>query len=523
MDKSQKYDRQLRLWQANGQVALESSKVCLINGTATGCEILKNLVLPGIGSFTVLDNKLVDGTDVGNNFFLDLDSIGSPRAERVAVFLQELNEDVKGFHMAENPINVINNRPEYFLQFSLVISTELHEKPLLKLSEILWKAKIPLVVVRTVGFTGYVRLVLPEHEIIETHPENINDLRLDVPFPALSKYAQSIDLDALDNMDHAHIPYVVILLKYLEQWRNYHGHLPITSAEKNTFKQTIINGKRTPDQENFDEALAGVWKACSVTKVSSSVEEIFKDPACENITAESSSFWINTRAVRDFVANEGHGLLPLAGALPDMKADTTSYVSLQNIYRKKALEDVASVRARVDDILTLIGRPRNFISDQEVETFCKNAAFIQVIRYRSLQEEYINNPKRTEIGQWLRDPDDNIVHYVLIRAIDRFYEAHQRYPDAATLDDEGESEFHLFKKTVTAFLNELGINTSLPHLDDFIHEICRAGGSEQPNIAALVGGIASQEIIKLITSQYIPINNTCIFAGIKSTSSTYIL
>jgi hypothetical protein len=37
------------------QVALEHASVCLINATATGTEILKSLVLPGLGSFTILD------------------------------------------------------------------------------------------------------------------------------------------------------------------------------------------------------------------------------------------------------------------------------------------------------------------------------------------------------------------------------------------------------------------------------------------------------------------------------------
>lgn len=48
--KSQKYDRQLRLWGANGQAALESAHVCLLNnGCGTvGVETLKNLVLPGM-------------------------------------------------------------------------------------------------------------------------------------------------------------------------------------------------------------------------------------------------------------------------------------------------------------------------------------------------------------------------------------------------------------------------------------------------------------------------------------------
>jgi amyloid beta precursor protein binding protein 1 len=52
---------------------------------------------------------------------------------------------------------------------------------------------------------------------------------------------------------------------------------------------------------------------------------------------------------------------------------------------------------------------------------------------------------------------------------------------------------------------------------------CRAGGSELANIASLLGGMVSQEVIKLITKQYIPMNNTVIFDGVRSTSSSYIL
>lgn len=48
MDKQQKYDRQLRLWGDHGQKALENSKICLVNVTAIGTEILKNIILPGM-------------------------------------------------------------------------------------------------------------------------------------------------------------------------------------------------------------------------------------------------------------------------------------------------------------------------------------------------------------------------------------------------------------------------------------------------------------------------------------------
>lgn len=70
-EKTRRYDRQLRLWGDHGQWSLERANVCLINATATGCEALKSLVLPGCGAFTIVDDKTVQGEDVGNNFFLD--------------------------------------------------------------------------------------------------------------------------------------------------------------------------------------------------------------------------------------------------------------------------------------------------------------------------------------------------------------------------------------------------------------------------------------------------------------------
>ena len=48
--KERKYDRQLRLWAASGQAALEDAHVLLINSGpgVVGLETLKNLVLPGM-------------------------------------------------------------------------------------------------------------------------------------------------------------------------------------------------------------------------------------------------------------------------------------------------------------------------------------------------------------------------------------------------------------------------------------------------------------------------------------------
>lgn len=97
-DKEKKYDRQLRLWAASGQAALESAHLLLVNSGAgtVGVETLKNLVLPGIGQFTIADDAVVNTADLGVNFFLDESSLGTSRARACTDFLLELNPEVKG-------------------------------------------------------------------------------------------------------------------------------------------------------------------------------------------------------------------------------------------------------------------------------------------------------------------------------------------------------------------------------------------------------------------------------------------
>lgn len=53
-----------RLWGDHGQATLEAAHVCLINATGLGTEILKSLVLPGIGAFTIVDGKKITIEDV---------------------------------------------------------------------------------------------------------------------------------------------------------------------------------------------------------------------------------------------------------------------------------------------------------------------------------------------------------------------------------------------------------------------------------------------------------------------------
>lgn len=61
-----------RIWGEHGQSSLERARVCVLNCGPTGSEALKNLVLGGIGSFTIVDASKVSPSDLGNNYLGEL-------------------------------------------------------------------------------------------------------------------------------------------------------------------------------------------------------------------------------------------------------------------------------------------------------------------------------------------------------------------------------------------------------------------------------------------------------------------
>ncbi|XP_074226727.1 NEDD8-activating enzyme E1 regulatory subunit isoform X2 [Camelus bactrianus] len=505
--KEQKYDRQLRLWGDHGQEALESAHVCLINATATGTEILKNLVLPGIGSFTVIDGNQVSGEDAGNNFFLQRSSIGKNRAQAAMEFLQELNNDVSGSFVEESPENLLDNDPSFFCRFTIVVATQLPESTLLRLADVLWNSQVPLLICRTYGLVGYMRIIIKEHPVIESHPDNaLEDLRLDKPFPELREHFQSYDLDHME--------------------KKTNGRIPKTYKEKEDFRDLIRQGilknenGAPEDEENFEEAIKNVNTALNTTQIPSSIEDIFNDDRCINITKQTPTFWILARALKEFVAKEGQGNLPVRGTIPDMIADSGKYIKLQNVYREKAKKDAAAVGNHVAKLLQSIGQAPESISEKELKLLCSNSAFLRVVRCRSLAEEYgLDTVNKDEIISSMDNPDNEIVLYLMLRAVDRFHKQHGRYPGMSNY--QVEEDIGKLKSCLTGFLQEYGLSVMVK--DDYVHEFCRYGAAEPHTIAAFLGGAAAQEVIKIITKQFVIFNNTYIYSGMSQTSATFQL
>lgn len=56
--------------------------------------------------------------------------------------------------------------------------------------------------------------------------------------------------------------------------------------------------------------------------------------------------------------------------------------------------------------------------------------------------------------------------------------------------------------------------------------ICRCstryGAAELHAVASLMGGIAAQEAVKLLTHQYVPLNNTYVYVGIAGAGGVFL-
>ncbi|KAH8728808.1 hypothetical protein GQ44DRAFT_646715 [Phaeosphaeriaceae sp. PMI808] len=542
--KEKKYDRQLRLWGATGQIALEHSHILLINSGpgVVGVETLKNLVLPGIGNFTIQDSAIVNEADLGANFFLEEDHLGGYRAEHTCNLLKELNPDVEG-HFVTEPVESWLLQPDALKPYTLIIVTApIRPQLLAHLSEHANTALIPLFYVHSIGFYSHFSVHLPPaYPIVDTHPspETTQDLRLLQPWPELLQFAQekTTNMDDMAPGDYGHIPYLALLLYYLEEWKIQNGgKLPDSYKEKTEFRSNVSKAARTNNpegEENFDEAVAAVLKSLNPPQASSAVKEIFATPECLLVRENSPTFWVIANAIGMFYTK--YNVLPVPGSVPDMKARSADYIQLQNVYKAKARKDLAEVVESVRFLERNANRS-NVIEEKDIEAFCKNAAHIKLVRGRPFHVVHAGDKikwgdRAKSIAQTLTFPDSLIPLYIAFLAWDEFTASHDKDGLGGAPQVPGEIDPDTDTKKLTGIAFKITddlvkeASTSIDEdeyaaiktqIGEFASELVRAGGAELHNIGALTGGMVSQEVIKVITEQYVPVDNTCVFDGIRS-------
>lgn len=544
MATNNKYDRQLRLWGAQGQKALGETHVVLVGASAVGTETLKNLVLPGIGSFSVLDDCMVSKQDVASNFFVT--TVGESRAQAACTLLKELNPDVQGSFQSLSKLSAIGGPAEWepILRKDatptttkannsnmLVLASDLEPNVVLTLSETCDAMQIPFVVVRSYGLMGLVRVQLSgQVPLLNPKPTTAHpDLRIVQSFPGLDAMASSIDLDSLESHEHGHVPYPIVLYHCLKEWRESHDHtIPKTYGEKQAFQQLVRSKRRNENEVNFDEAIQNAYLA--YTEQSVEIPDHLADPSSSSSSTSSSSSSIMGQlyaGLQTFM--DRHNRAPLNGAIPDMTASTESYVKLQQVYKDQAAQDLEEMKTLCKGVLEQNPEDGTHL----VESFCANVFLVQHFSTRSVLQEFKESPNEElaeDLQMMLMDPYEVPHHTPLLwflglRACMKFQQSHGRYPGTKTSDweDKDVASLEACYKQVAEAYKLADQELVQKHAEDICHEFTRYANAEIHNIASVVGGVASQEAVKIITGQYIPLDNTYVFNGIASTAGVYRL
>ena len=156
-----------------------------------------------------------------------------------------------------------------------------------------------------------------------------------------------------------------------------------------------------------------------------------------------------------------------------------------------------------------------------MKKFCKEASNIRLVRSgNSIFDEYSGKMTPTaESFDWTnsleQSPDSEATYYLILRGVDRFRKEFSTIPGAL----EVEADIARLKMCVSKVLADYHVS-NMSIKDDYIHEVCRYGGAEVHAIASFMGGCTAQEIIKLLTRQYVPVDNLFLFNTMSSTTMT---
>ena len=215
-----------------------------------------------------------------------------------------------------------------------------------------------------------------------------------------------------------------------------------------------------------------------------------------------------------------------------MTSNTANFIGLKQIYNTKAKNDHKEMRdminAEIKDNTNLSDEDKkeldklvnNLTSDQIdiIDILNKNWPQASLFVYPDNESE--NEGKNLDLDQIEEEHQKlNFVWYLLFRASDKFMEKNKRYP-GQNVDDFKKDVPELFGLLKDEY-NKLSVKPEIENLltEDNAFEFCRMGKGFVPPVVSIIGSIASQEIIKLITYQFETVNNTVIYDGINVTLS----
>lgn len=157
------YDRQIRLWGMAAQERMRNAHVLIVSVKALSQEVVKNLVLAGIGAITLLDEGAVSESDLGAQFLVTEEDIGKNRAGAAAVNARKLNPRVA---VTADDQSIQTKSNDFFSKFNVVVACNQDLSQVMRINEACRLLKRPFYAAEIPGMTGYIFADIIEHEFV---------------------------------------------------------------------------------------------------------------------------------------------------------------------------------------------------------------------------------------------------------------------------------------------------------------------------------------------------------------------
>ncbi|KAJ3384093.1 SUMO-activating enzyme subunit 1 [Lobulomyces angularis] len=166
-DEAKLYDRQIRLWGMDTQKRFRNAKILIIGLSGLSTEVIKNLVLSGVGSLTLADHRNVVEEDLGSQFFLPKSDIGKNKAQAAKERIQNLNPMVKIDILTTNILKDIEKKNDILDGFSVVCLNSIPHNITVIANEICRKKGIQFWCSQISGYYGFFFADMGVHNFVE--------------------------------------------------------------------------------------------------------------------------------------------------------------------------------------------------------------------------------------------------------------------------------------------------------------------------------------------------------------------
>ena len=457
-----RYDRQLRLWGKEGQLLLTKSNVCIVGSESVLLqETIKNLVLVGITRFHWFDELSPQTRDTSSFFYDDLIEDMAPLSP---------NE----VSIVKHSISDWNTIMQYETISLMIIICDGQDLEMV-LKQDLEQIQFPVIMGYSSGLYGYLRIKLSEpHFIIESRPDYvIPSFYLDNPWSELSHYMDSIKFEMLDEYSFAQLPYIVLLYKVLQHLDASHDKIT-DKMIKDTLRDWYIkdlNPKGKYDL-NYDEAMRYSYLAISNTDYRTKLNQLIQN--CQDNSLKGH-IWTDPyndhvatllQAIQIYLQNNDDINVLVDGNIPDMESSSKYFGTLQNVYQERADASFVKFQETVQQVCNLDHKVRP--DNNLITSFYHNVKNIRCIK-----------PSSCTTSEFLTV--------------------------------QPQRDYSPILKTLISLQTSSQSTMPHPHVNNKALML-----TENYPTASLMAGLVADETIKLITHQYVPIDNTLTYDGIHN-------